>query len=42
MGWYARTMNESAPEIVVVSSKIDPQELARLTFSLIGDGDPLS
>ncbi len=36
-GWYARTMNESPPEIVVVSSKIDPQELARLTSAFFED-----
>jgi len=30
-------MNESAPEIVVVSSKIDPQELARLTSAFFED-----
>ena len=30
-------MNESVPEIVVVSSKIDPQELARLTSAFFED-----
>ncbi len=30
-------MNESAPEIVVVSSKIDPQELVRLTSAFFED-----
>jgi len=30
-------MNESAPEIVVVSSKIDRQELARLTSAFFED-----
>ncbi len=30
-------MNESAPDIVVVTSRIDPQELARLTSAFFED-----
>ena len=35
--WYALAMNESAPDIIVATNRIDPKELARLTSTFFED-----